>query len=1129
MSGILHSLRTLFGNDGPPSPSPDVDDPPPITRSHRARRRRRRREEREEENDDDDDVFSAFGDGDDVRMGTQEDDERDVDDGDGDGEEEMNTQPPTTEMRRGEENDDYEEQRRGRDAEEEEGGTTIDASTKQSLAMERQMSTTTADDGHSQEKDARADNSDDCDEEGEERGSSTAAAATTTKTTKGDGPTSMVSPLDEFFSHLTGEEGEGGECGRPIRSLAARRRQLQPPDEDEAMGGSSMREWKRARKLALQKYLMARLIGMENDNDSEEEDGSEGGRGAARDHDDTDMCSFSSDVLDEPFGATQGAGISQEEDDIDDNDVAMCGSSEEDEGEDSQLPPLGTQPQTTIAAAEMLCQFGKGVVELAETGEEEEEEEMLPKTQQEEDDENVVVQSPDARGTGETFGGGIRRKRLFPPEDGKSSSSQQLPRTTKRPRRGNGDAGHHHRLGGPTRGGRSIGSIPHVDDTMCPCSNLEDLDLYSSTLDVSPCRILRVWDVRSTKRMEKVTDEEEPPAAVSSPSFERREDDGPLSTIYKRVFSVEASQLVVTDPDDGKNERTPIPMMSPTVAAAVADISAAAFHDGKARADRATARRKRHAVRKIRVFFYGRYADVASVAYREIADGRHDRRRGKKKGGGGGNDVFLMSLANVPAKCILPHHHLLPLHRASPSNNTARLEQYAMHPFGDEEWGVPSRCCVCIGDGSAVRFDDENDGSKSKLYFDDEMLEIRFARAAPPHPVRGDVPVGQLVADDLEDAVITAESVHGEQHNDGYVIHAGRSELVDCYTKLSRKQRSCSLLAEQPVVFNLEGEGGEMSSDDAYANANSDGVTNQGVARPSRRGGNNEGDASVGNTAASSRTTDSMDQGELTTATAAAGAGGRIARPRSIVPLSNLHPLLLENGMQRLKNPINVYGIVLGFSPPSLTRTQEWMMSIVLIDETLPLSNQALAECRHDNTGDSNVGNGNDPKEMHVPSVTLVLFAKDKSKLPVVKMAGDVICCERVFLQAWRDEPQLCARRSSHVVVARFARSRRDGGGDNRPSLANSLWEWGQRRLSAHPTVSPNARLSIAECAWTDRNAIIDGSGGGGGNGFEASAQGDLTAAVTAIIPVPECFRRRDTPRGYVRLWDGTGPSLSDP
>ena len=237
--------------------------------------------------------------------------------------------------------------------------------------------------------------------------------------------------------------------------------------------------------------------------------------------------------------------------------------------------------------------------------------------------------------------------------------------------------------------------------------------------------------------------------------------------------------------------------------------------------------------------------------------------------------------------------------------------------------------------------------------------------------------------------------------------------------------------------------------------------------------------------------------------------------------------------MKRLDDAVTIYGVVLGFTPPTLTSTQEWKMSIVLIDETLPLPDWAQG-------GQSDMRNtsadGSQPIVMHVPSITLLLFMKDKSKLPIIQSAGDVICCEKVVLQAWSGEPQLCSKKHvSKFVVVRSGSPSRElqssindwsvsclchvSGAGQHPGLdlprAQKLWKWGQQRLSEHPTMSPNCHLSIAGLGEHNDNA-------------EVCEPGDLTAAVTAIIPMPEHLRRRDTPRGFIRLWDGTGPSFSD-
>ena len=68
-------------------------------------------------------------------------------------------------------------------------------------------------------------------------------------------------------------------------------------------------------------------------------------------------------------------------------------------------------------------------------------------------------------------------------------------------------------------------------------------------------------------------------------------------------------------------------------------------------------------------------------------------------------------------------------------------------------------------------------------------------------------------------------------------------------------------------------------------------------------------------------------------------------------------------------------------------------MSISFIDEILPISNRAHTAA----AGGSTPNNNNDtnssvnPRELHVPSVTLVIFAKDKTRLP----SG----CTKVILQ----------------------------------------------------------------------------------------------------------------------------------
>mmetsp|Transcript_29561 Transcript_29561/g.61661 ORF Transcript_29561/g.61661 Transcript_29561/m.61661 type:complete len:883 (+) Transcript_29561:438-3086(+) len=505
---------------------------------------------------------------------------------------------------------------------------------------------------------------------------------------------------------------------------------------------------------------------------------------------------------------------------------------------------------------------------------------------------------------------------------------------------------------------------------------------------------------------------------------------------------------------------------------------------------------------------------------------RHPNAREKKKTSEECTS-FLASLERVPAKCILP--------RAIVRNGVdPRLERYVRNPFGDEECGSMSSYCICMGGRSSIRFDDE------RLCFGEEDMGIRLVRA-PGVDRCGEVGEGHedVVVD--YDAVITMASVRVRGNNGrGYFTECEESELAKRYVRMREKRATtCEPIASHPEVG--------MEQTTASSSVGGTGIDAGAAGRSSR---NTIAGASSDNTASpSSRavTTPSRMTSGVETAETGSIVAFRHHRPRSVVPLCGLLSLLIRNNMKRLKDPITVYGVVLGFSPPSLTRTEEWKMSISFIDETLPVSNRARAAATAGRSTPNNNSNNDenssvDPRELHVPSVTLVIFSKDKTKLPAVRSAGDVIVCAKVILQEWSGEPQLCARRTSRISIVRPRRPRCPGGEelhDPTPPddycsdeagrdnlcwpLVDGLWRWGQRRLSAHPTMSPNCYLSIAEAVGSEHDCNNND------NDFERSVSGDLTAAVTAIIAMPESLRRRDSPRGYLRLWDGTGPSRTDP
>jgi hypothetical protein len=74
---------------------------------------------------------------------------------------------------------------------------------------------------------------------------------------------------------------------------------------------------------------------------------------------------------------------------------------------------------------------------------------------------------------------------------------------------------------------------------------------------------------------------------------------------------------------------------------------------------------------------------------------------------------------------------------------------------------------------------------------------------------------------------------------------------------------------------------------------------------------------------------------------------------------------------------VNVYGVVVGFQAPRITKRGDWMITVSLIDKSLPLP------------GEKGAG---------LP-VTLVVFCKERNKLPRLVTMGDVIRMHRVSMQ----------------------------------------------------------------------------------------------------------------------------------
>ena len=828
--------------------------------------------------------------------------------------------------------------------------------------------------------------------------------------------------------------------------------------------------WKQSRKQYLFHYLKQRLEGVDASDQSD----------MGRNNRNGDECSFSSEVFDKEFDQDQDKENSQDMHKSQDvsttegpetQDVHQAPPSEsKSEGQSEDEDMLETQPQVHLPTPRFSLTPAK---ETQSTGDSKRSTKSI--------DTAELVNRQTKQGFISGITSGIKRRLGFGGNQEIEDSIETQPTPNSATQTENVEGASisppkkKRRLTKNDNDNRGLmcTSIPHVSIASHNITRLSDIDMYTKKLDLELCQVLRVWRLRGCKRMDTglaghesqttTQDLSQRPLNTSTHNlqpYRNYEDDGPFNTIYTKVLSLEIAQL---------DCHAASASLSSTQ---ITDLASAPFQSGQNQLQKMAERKRRHEVKKARVFFYNKYAVAMSRLLDAIS-------RDKKK------TKLLISLQNIPAHCIMP----LQIAEIDP-----RLQHYINNPFGDENHGSKSSYCICIGDRCLIKYDQE------KLHFDDDKLEVRLTEMPINKDIRND--------DESYDGVLNKRNVYvGGDMESSVLTQRYLSHMGWC---LPQQQGDVTLLVEDENMAAPQHNTGQ-EIDEEHANGSPDkNIASQ--------------DSSAG---------EGTNSGETT------GDSDIIIRSSSVHPLSDMLPLLENSGKKVLRN-ISVFGVVLGFSPPSLTATREWKMSMVLIDESLPTSTTHI---QGQSEGCSNSPNCNDEnKDVHVPSITVVLFVKNKSNLPVMRSAGDVVCCSNATLQMYAGEPQLLCNRKSSLIVVSPAQARTPGielhdsrsptnwflscsCHDNNDQslhplidwrLANSLWRWGQRRLSSYPTMTPKCKISIAGLDEPDENR-------------EVSVSGDLTAVVTTILPYPEHLRRRDTPRGYIRLWDGSGRPVSDP
>lgn len=206
----------------------------------------------------------------------------------------------------------------------------------------------------------------------------------------------------------------------------------------------------------------------------------------------------------------------------------------------------------------------------------------------------------------------------------------------------------------------------------------------------------------------------------------------------------------------------------------------------------------------------------------------------------------------------------------------------------------------------------------------------------------------------------------------------------------------------------------------------------------------------------------------------------------------------------------NLFAVVTGFSAPARTKRGDWKLNVTLVDRSLALG-------AGDNTA--------------LAAITLVVFTKDRTHLPDLRKAGEVLRIHRVVVQEWSGEMQLRGQRSTSYAVYRGGRvfSEENIVSPSRCNLReeddekfSSSWKWGEAWLTNHATIKASEKriLSVMRQQSDDGRSEMDAS--------VPDLTGDLTVMVTSIMPMAPNLWPGVKPMGFIRVWDGTGISHSD-
>jgi len=447
--------------------------------------------------------------------------------------------------------------------------------------------------------------------------------------------------------------------------------------------------------------------------------------------------------------------------------------------------------------------------------------------------------------------------------------------------------------------GRSI--VPYVESLDQTVKSISDISLSVSSVSIGLASIINVWKIQKcrpkdmTKMLHQYRNENNNSngrEAATIPFPYEWMTNGPLYINFRRVVSFEIMELELCQGNQQK----------------IRNLSRAAFGQ----------KRKR-----IRVFFYNLYADavtnVIEHAERAMRSAKNEVQSKKECL----KDRIVLSLQNVPAECIFPMY-------TRDYWDTVRGKPI------EDEYGILSDYCICIGDKSNITYLSDNG---SKLNFDSDQLEIAILVKGEDGEFENEFVINQMVVDEVELGVRKG------------VLRRENGTIADDYKRVI-SGRAEPIVEEDDDLAGVEFQEQEHQDQD------------QEQVQP------------IGN----------QHNRPVQRRFATAGTGNKRKAQHSdnrYTVLSDIGEIYHRNKDDaRKKREVDIYATVLNFGAPRQIRQRGWMLSISIFDDTLQLPST-----------DVSIDAPNP-----ISQVKLVMFADNPDDFPLFFCAGDVLRGHRVLV-----------------------------------------------------------------------------------------------------------------------------------